>query len=377
MNKEPDDIEQFLPYGEMLRGFMEQSFVGKGDLKNLLRNRGVFTFNTEKSDMIPILSATIIRPSEFDLLRETQNSKEDNPKITTQTIEWRSPHKIFDALPECIDFNEVLDLEFANYKVVGSPIFTSINGDLDQVKVDFSVERSDLTKNWSANKSIFQGSLEFHKIGGEDDVKIIITHTANETKQVASKVSTTLVRHFKDKGFIDPEKGIEKILFSKFSNAGRIKYLLSLTKECKPNILIFQDIVNLELSPDISNPLPDGIEWMERKIQDLKLNGSELHKTFLFSSKKYYDHLYLYQVDSKFKFDISGVKGTCVISVGFSDYGKIRNPEAEMEINIRSITFETPPKDSSRIIIKKILLKEIEDQKITQFKCFRKSSELG
>lgn len=27
MNKEPEDIDQILPYGELLRGFMEQSFI--------------------------------------------------------------------------------------------------------------------------------------------------------------------------------------------------------------------------------------------------------------------------------------------------------------------------------------------------------------
>jgi hypothetical protein len=373
MKKEPEDIQQFLPYGEMLRGFMEQSFIGKGDLKNLLRNRGVFTSQSEKSDVIPILSATILRPSEFDLLRETQNSKEDNPKIITQTVEWSSSKTIFDALPEALNFPAILNLEFNNYRLVGMPEFTPAGKDLDKVKLDFTVERIDYAKSWSQTSNEFHGSLEIQKMEVGGDIKIVITHTASETKQVASKVASSLIRHFKDEGFIDPSAELEKILFSRLSNADRIRYLLSLARNPSSLILHFQDIVNLEFSPDPSIPLPEGIDWMEKKIQDLKLNGNELHKTLFFKNQSYYDYLHLYQIDSKFKFDTQGLPGSCVISIGFPDYGRVKNLDAEMEVKIRSIDFDFPPKDNSRISIKKILLKEIEDQKIIQFKKFFKS----
>jgi hypothetical protein len=163
MKKEPDDIDQFLPCGEMLRGFMEQPFVNRDDLKKVLRNRGVFTSNVEKHDMIPILSATILSPSEFDYLRECQNSREDNPKIITQTIEWQSEDTLFESVPENFEINSFLDLEFSNYKVIGSPTFIPIEGNPNHIKIDFSIEREDLSKNWATNKSIFSGSLELKR----------------------------------------------------------------------------------------------------------------------------------------------------------------------------------------------------------------------
>ncbi|MBD2652773.1 hypothetical protein H6G45_04525 [Synechocystis sp. FACHB-383] len=368
MNKEPEDIDQILPFGELLRGFMEQSFVGNGDLKNILRNRGIFTNNTEKHYTIPILSSTILSPSEFDYLRECQNSKEDNPKIITQTIEWKSKETLFDSAPENLNINSILDLEFSNYKVVGSPNFVAIEGNPNYIKMDFLVEREDMSKNWSTNKNVFPGSLELKKMEDEDEIKLIVTHTANETKYVASKVSNSLVRHFKDKGHIDQSKKIEKILFSRFSNSGRIIYLLSLTESSISTILDFVDIVDIEFSPDTNNPLPKGIDWMQQKINDLKLNGNALHQTFFFSDKSYHEFLSLYQVDSKFKFDVKGFTGQCVISVGFPDYGKTKNLNAEMEVNIKSMSFSIPPKGVNKSEIKQILLKEIEDQKIKNFK---------
>lgn len=368
MNKEPEDIDQILPHGELLRGFMEQSFVGKGDLKDVLRNRGIFTRNTEKHDTIPILSSTILSPSEFDYLRECQNSKEDNPKIITQTIEWQSEETLFDSVPDRLDINSILDLEFSNFKVVGSPNFVPIDGNPDCIRIDFSVEREDMSKNWATNRSVFPGSLELKRMEEEDEVKIVVTHTANETKYVASKVSTSLVKHFKDKGCIDPSKNIEKILFSRFTNFNRIMYLFSLTEKCNSTMLNFVDIVDVEFSPDANNPLPQGIDWMEQKIEDLKLNGNALHQTFFLSDKRYYDFLNLYKVDSKFKFDVRGLTGECVISVGFPDYGRTKNPNVEMEVNIRAMSFDITPRGVNKAEIKQTLLREIENQKIENFK---------
>jgi hypothetical protein len=375
MKKEPDNIDQFLPYGEMLRGFMEQSFIGKSDLKDILRNRGVFTCNTEKHDTIPILSSTILSPSEFDHLRECQSSKEDNPKIITRTIHWQSEDNLFDSIPEKFDVSSVLNLEFSNYKVVGSPNFVPIDNNPNYVKMDFAIEREDLSKNWSANKSIFLGSIEL-KREERGDVQVVITHTANETKQVAYKASSSLVKHFKEKGLVNSSHELEKILFSKFSNSKRVIYLLSLTQRCKSSILDFVDIVDVELSPDPSSQLPKDIKWMENKIDDLKLNGNALHETLFFKNIDHYDYLHLYQVDAKFKFNVNGSSGTCVISIGFPDYGHDKNTESEMEVNIKSLSFDNYLKGVSKSEIKQVLLKEIEGQKIASFQTYRIDREI-
>jgi hypothetical protein len=375
MNKEPDDMDQILPYGEMLRGFMEQSFVGKSNLKDLLRNRGVFTHSSEKNDTIPILSATLLSPSEFDYLRECQNSKEDNPKIITQMIEWQSEDTLLDSVPEKFDVNSILDLDFANYKVVGSPSFVPVNNDPNCIKMNYLVERKDMSKSWATNKSLFPGSLELKRMGEGNDVKLVVTHTANETKYVATKVSSGLVKHFKDKGHINPSNDVEKILFSKFSNAKRIEYLLSITKNCSSYVLEFVDIVDIEFSPDTDNSLPEGIGWMEQKIEDLKLNGNALHQTIFFKDKNYHDFLHLYNVDAKFKFNVKSegkeLNGECVMSIGFPDYGRTKSLNAEMEVNIRNMSFDIILKGISKSEIKQILLKEIENQKIENFKSHR------
>lgn len=375
MNKKPEDIDQLLPFGEQLRSFMAQSFVGKSDLKNVLRRRGVFTSDQEKDTTIPILSSTILSPQEFDYLRECQSTKEDNPKVITQTIEWQTENSLLDSVPENMDVNSILNLDYANYKVVGSPGFFPVAKNPDCIKMEFSVEREDMSKNWATNKSTFSGSVELKRVKEGKDVKLIVTHTANETRQVASKVSSELVKHFKDKGCIDPSKSVEKILFSRFSNPMRITYLLSLTENCNSHVLDFLDVVDIELSPDKDIPLPQSIDWMKQKIRDLRLNGNDLHKTFFMSDRSYHEALNFHRVDSKFKFDVKGATGTCVMSIGFPEYGRHKDVNAEMEVAIKTMSFDVPPKKISRSDIKQILLREIEDQKIANFRKYGLKSE--
>ena len=368
MNKEPIDIEKILPYGEMLRGFMEQPFISKSDLKSTLRHKGIFTSSSEKQDSIPILVTTLLSSDEFDYLRECQNTKEDNPKVITQSVKWDSKDSLLDSLPDRFDVNTILDLEFSNFTVSGTPNFVPIAGNPNHLKMEFNIEREDLAKNWASNKSTFSGSLELERVMSGDDVKLIITHTADETKYVGQKASQSIVKHFRKKNKISENAKIEKILFSQFSNPNRINYFMSLTREIDSHILTFSDIVDIEFSPDKEKTLPENMEWMQRRIEDLKINGQALHKTFFFDEASHHEFILLYKTDARYKFDIKGLTGQCVISVGFPEYGKYREENSEFEVNVKTMNFDDIPKGTNRMEIKKILLRELESMKMSQFK---------
>jgi hypothetical protein len=364
MNKEPVDIDRFLPYGEMLRGFVEQPFITKADLSDLLRRRGVFVNPNEKRETIPWLTGTLLSSDEFDTLRESQSTKEDNPKITTQTIPWASDVTLLDGIPDNFDINSVLDLEFSNFSVTGSPNFVPVDGDADYLLLEFEIERSDYSKNWASTQSSFKGSLELQKIRDGKDVKLVVTHTANETKYVATKAAQGLIRHFKEKNNVAESSDVERILFSRFDNAARVEYFLTLTRDVSSPILTFDDVVDIEFSPDSKSKLPDSMEWMESRIDDLKVNGKGLHETFFITNKAYHRFVHLYQMDTRYVFDYKGLNGKCVISAGFPGYGKSREDQAEFEVNVKSMSFETTPKTIAKSEVGKILLREFDRLKL-------------
>ena len=106
---------------------------------------------------------------------------------------------------------------------------------------------------------------------------------------------------------------------------------------------------------------------MEKRIENLKLNGKSLHRTFFVKEKKYHEFIHLYKIDSSFNFDIKGQQGKCVIAMEFPEYARIKDPNSELEVNVKSLSFDGIPK-MNKNSIKKLLLQDFGIQKIKQFK---------
>ena len=48
MNTLHKDINKIIPFGEFLRGFINQRYITTADLAQILRERGIFVLNQEK-----------------------------------------------------------------------------------------------------------------------------------------------------------------------------------------------------------------------------------------------------------------------------------------------------------------------------------------
>ncbi|WP_236192584.1 hypothetical protein [Pseudomonas urethralis] len=130
-----NDENSILPQGENLRAYLVQPFVSKGDLKHLLRRRGVFMSQQDKEQSIPSLTLSLLKPSEFVELQQLYTAKEDNPKITTQIIEWSGTETLISSIPDDIDVNKVLDLDFKNFKVLNAPSFYPVPNSDDAIRM--------------------------------------------------------------------------------------------------------------------------------------------------------------------------------------------------------------------------------------------------
>ncbi|MGB5156133.1 MAG: hypothetical protein WBN77_01705 [Desulfobacterales bacterium] len=297
----------------------------------------------------------------------TSCTKEDSPKVNTQTIRWASNATLVESVPDNFDINSVLDLEFSNFAVKGSPNFIPVDGDADHLLLEFEIERNDYSKNWASAQNTFKGSLELKKVRQGNEVKLVVTHTANETKYVASKVSCRIVRHFKDKKHVGAADEIKRIEFGLFTNPGRINYFLALTQNVSNSLLTFDDLVDVEFSPESTSALPEKIKWMEKRIEDLKLNGKGLHNTFFVKDKDLHTFVHLYHVLARYKFDFKGLTGNSVVSIGFPEFGRSKEPASELEVNIKSISFEQAPKNLTRGQMTKIILSEFDELKLLAF----------
>ncbi|WP_309607472.1 hypothetical protein [Flavobacterium sp.] len=145
-------IDKILPYGELMRGFANQNYISKSDLKKFLRNRGIFFNYSEKENLVPCISTLILSPSEFDVLRDFQNSKEDNTKKNTSRIEWNSDKSLVEAF-ENFDFKDLIPDEGVNFWFSKEPTITIQEENKNKVVIDFEIERNDLRESLKTTNS--------------------------------------------------------------------------------------------------------------------------------------------------------------------------------------------------------------------------------
>ena len=371
MQKAPDDIDVLLPFGESLRGFLEQPFIAPADLKHTLRSRGVFLSRNEKRDTIPTLVCLLLCPREFDELRECQSSREDNPKQITRALPWASRKSLLDALSLDVNLSNLLAGDFTNYRIVGSPSFVPVANNPNNICCEFEIEREDYSKSWAATKSIFKGKLQLEKNHSGTVVKFILTHTAAETKEVNRRFVRELTERFKRNGDVKNDAEVETILFASFDNELRIAFFRSLMKNLLPAGFEFVSMTDFGACPDRLLELPAGINWMEDKVDGMAINGRALEDIFFLKDTEYHKFILLYAVEAKFKFDCGEAKGTCSVVFEFPDFMPGKDGKAEFEANISALSIDPASSQLNRTLVKEELLRRVNEFKLTQFEKFK------
>ena len=103
--------------------------------------------------------------------------------------------------------------------------FTALNDNPDHIYIDFEIDRRDPVKNWGENTATHRGRVEIRKSDDGNSLSISLSHTAPETVDFGNKVSSTLIRHFKNEGNIKQEEQVTIIKYSDFTNESRVSFL--------------------------------------------------------------------------------------------------------------------------------------------------------
>lgn len=373
MKIQHQDIDKFLPFGELIRGFANQPYLSKSDLKRFLRKRGIFFTNADKEALVPCISTLLLSPSEFDDLRVCQNTREDNIKKNTSRLEWSSQKPIIETLSE-FSFANIIPNDSANFWFRAEPNIYILDKNPNLVAIDFEIERQDLNKSWYESKNIFKGRLVIEKID-DHEIKLIKSYTSSESNFVAENLQREIVQHFKANRIVQENKELKKILFGDFTNEDRIVFFYRLSSNMESIYFKFKDIINMEFKPDEKTSLPQPIEWMRNKSA-LKLKGNQIHDTFFIKEKAYHPNLQFWEMESSFDFTYQQHKGSCNVVFSFRDF-PTKGSNAEFEINISNFSLfngnEYSGKDKAQI--KNSLLDLFESRKDETYRKFIKYLE--
>ena len=367
MNIEHRDIDKFIPYGEALRGFVNQKFITPPVLQSILKERGIFVLNADKDYMVPIVQTLLLSPTEFDKIRDAFARKEDNEKKISREISFSSNATLYQSDIMQMNVEDFLKRQLPTCKIKQAIRFVQTDNNPNHLTAKFTIIRNDINKCWYEQTNEFSGSVEIINENGKGAIRI--THTSPETKDLAEHIIKNQIRQYKDKGLLKEDVNPQKILFSTFTNTTRFAFFFRLTTKIENNgIFTFVDIKDISIKPQDECVLPAEISWMEN-IQRLIISGKSLNEKAFMKEEKFYCNLELWSIEATFEYNYKGQKGYVCICFGFPDYNS-KGENAEFEVNIKSLVPEKSLSAKEKRDLKSKLLSVMDNQKLTVYSNF-------
>ena len=243
-----------------------------------------------------------------------------------------------------------------------SPIrFVNVDNNPNHIKTDFTIQRNDINKAWYEQTNVFSATVEFINENGRG--RVIIKHTAPETKELAEQIVNVKISQFKDNNIMPKKNKPKMILFSEFDNSDRFAFFYRLTTKMQDNnIIICKDIKDISIKPDDAcDVLPEGIDWM-KKMKRIVISGDSLSQTYFMKEPQFHSSLVLWSIDALFYYSFKGEKGTFTASMGFSDYLE-KGYGSEFEIVLSSLSNEKHIDSKERKKLMAALQAELDKQK--------------
>lgn len=340
MRQEHKDIKYFIPFGESIRGFANQQFISAAEINRVLRSRGIFALNQEKDYTTPLLQTLLLSPKEFDEIREAYRFREDNYKTISREIVWGDNVNLSSINNLQVGVEDFIKRNLPTCKLKSPIRFVTVENNPNHIKTDFAIQRNDINKAWYEQTNIFNASIEFINDNGRG--RVIIKHTAPETKELAEQIVNVKIGQFKDNNIMPRNNKPKKILFSEFDNVERFVFFYRLTTKMQDNgVVVCKDIKDISIKPDETcDVLPEEIDWMQR-MKKIIISGDALGQTFFMKDVKYHNSLILWSIEALFEYRVKGEKGFFKASMGFSDFLKKGN-SSEFEIVISTLSNEKP-----------------------------------
>lgn len=364
--------KDILPQGDYIRQLLVKSNITNSNINALLRDKGVFLGQNQKNNSVPLIMKSIISPKDFLELYETQKTKEETVKYRTSSINCKSDFNFHDVLDNTIDLNSLIREKHTykpNYSVVGNPNFYF--EDEFTAIFEYQIERENLLSDWTSNKSYHKGAITLKKIS-ETDIQISVQQdsTSKETFEVNNIIMGALKEKMLAKSIIKSNDDIITVRFNHFDNSNRIKFFYSFTSNFTI-YLEFKSITDIDLYLDENIESHEDVKIFLDEIDNLKLSGRGLQNHVLIYKEDYYPKLIFGAVKYRYKLNYNGIEGSAVVNLGFPDYVRTKDENADFQISIELILSRQDKNPANENKIRKKLLEFFEKKKIESYSKFK------
>lgn len=331
-----------IPLGSELRVLLNSEHISYGEVHSALKLKGIFSGGNDKSVTVPLLTATLLKPSEYSALIDASVGRDSKPKVKVSSVELVAPTSDWvTPLKELFtdDFNPFASIE--NIEVIEAPwvVIESKN----KIRIPFSIVRKDFSKDWTQRELRFEGEVTIERDGGRLKLDFSSTHTSKETEIANRRISARISKALKASGVTNSEVE-RRITFNSFTNVERVRFFNRLTGG-HGRIIGKGSVNDMEINRDISGPpLPNDpqVSWMNHTVKRLKIDGDKLNDIFLISDEKYYPYYHVQRMDVTFSYTSAANSGDFRAGFFFSgpSRGETVKDEAELTFEILRISHQ-------------------------------------
>lgn len=312
------DYERAMLWGDRLRVLLNSEHISNGEIMETLKEKGIFIGSTNKSDTVPLLSASLLTPFEFKKLVEKSFTRESgkkysscNFKLASSSTDWKM--EILNSFDSVIE-----GIKLEDDRVFASEPSISVDSD-GSVRISYSLRVLDFSKDWIEQEVVYPGEVLLKQASGGLEIEVNRFRTSKDTNILNDTITGAIGKFYKSKGVTTDEKP-ESILFEDFTNSERIRFFLQLTSVSTPEFS-FKEIGNFEIIRDQEAgalPKEQRIEWMEGYVNKIQIKGNDLGKIFLLQESDYYQYYYLVKMTATYAFKFGANAGDCGIEFAFS-----------------------------------------------------------
>lgn len=324
-----------IPVGSELRVLLNSDHISPGEVQSTLREKGIFVGNSDKLITVPLLSSSLLTPSDFHALVSSSIDRESRPKtkisgldLVSDNADWMTPIKgLFDQ-----DLDILSSLPSIEFSQTPDVVVDSAN---QRLTIPYEVIRKDFSKDWVERELSFGGAIIIERQGNYLKLDFASRHSSKETEAINRKITGKICKLLCAEKLVKSEEP-KKITFSAFDNVERVRFFKRLTAGFSKELTL-GSVNEIEISRDTkAPPLPDDpqISWMKQSVTRMKIDGTRLNDVFLISDEKYYPFYHVQQMDVTFNYGFGANSGTCRVGFSFSAASKTEAAKNEAELTM-------------------------------------------
>lgn len=333
------DVSSTIVFGTELRILLNSEHISYGEVHATLKEKGIFVGNSEKSTTVPLLSATLLTPSNFSRLIDSSVNRDSQPKIkvsalplVSASVNWIEP------LKDHLFANNLEDVLGGNGEFSSSPEVV-VKGPTS-VSIPYTIRRQDFSKDWIQRELYFTGEIVVERQGTSLNLDFVSTHSSKETEAINRRITSRISQVLHQANIVAKSEP-NRITFGSFSNEERVRFFKRLTAGWG-KVLSTGNVLDIEVSLDVNGPpLPvdPEIAWMKQSVRRLTIDGERLNDIFLMANENYYKHYHIQRMDVTFPFEDGANKGESRVSFSFSSAGRM-GVEAELTFECVRLSFD-------------------------------------